>query len=529
MRSNYYEVIILMNKWILVAILILAAFFRTYQLSTVPPSPSLDEVSIGYNAYSILQTGKDEYGTPLPVLLRAYDDWRPALYAYSVTPFVKVFGLNALAVRLPSVILSILTVLLTYFVALRLLKKDSIALCASLLLAISPWHIYLSRLGHEVNLGLFADVAGAFFFLEAIERKTIRSLLASAVFFILALYSYQSQKVIVPVILLGLLILYAKQLWEMRKGGALAAVIFAILLIPLLQASLTQDALIRFKATSAFTLDNPEMQKKQYRLVAATKIFWTNYISHFDPRWLFTGSERENHKVPNLGLLYWWELPLMLLGLFKLIFHSGKLSKRFIFLWLLASPLPGAISTQAPHAMRDISVLPYWQIVGAVGAISFWEALKNYRVYITTVATILLTVSLWFFARQYYLVFPQTQSDSFQYALTQSIPYVLSNEQKYQSVVFSNQNNLYQSYMFFLFHSRYDPDKYVKDGGTVSGGFAEPHSIDKYEFRPISWKEDMQKRGTLFIGNIFDFSSDAKVMQEFQYLNGLVGVIAVTP
>src|SRR4030042_5680854 len=95
-------------------LLFVHVFFRFYQLNSVPPSPSLDEVSLGYNAFSLLTVNRDEYGTRLPVLLRAYDDWRPALYVYLVMPFVKVFDLSALAVRLPSALLSLISILMTY-------------------------------------------------------------------------------------------------------------------------------------------------------------------------------------------------------------------------------------------------------------------------------------------------------------------------------------------------------------------------------------------------------------------------------
>ncbi len=539
----------IMNRWILVAILLLAAFFRLYRSSTVPPTPSLDEVSIGYNAYSILQTGKDEYDTPFPLLLRAYDDWRPALYVYLVIPFIKFIGLSALAVRLPSVILSILTVFITYFLVKELLKKSKFtiqySLFTCLLLALSPWHIYVSRLGHEVNVGLFANVAGAYFFLVAIERKTIRSLIMSTVFFVLALYSYQSQKIIVPVVILGLGILYSRQLWEMKKGVAVAAIIFTVFLTPLVQQSLTQGALVRFQATSAFTLDNPEMQKSQgdfirakisndivgqiisHRWVTGTKIFWANYISHFDPRWLFFGSERENHKVPRIGLLYWWELPLVILGLIKLLSRQGSYAKSFIILWLLISPLPAAITTQAPHAMRDISVLPYWQIIGAIGAMSLWTIMKQYRVFVSIGAVIIFAVSVWYFTRQYYDVFPQTQSDSFQHALTQAVLYAGREKHIYGKIIFSNQNNLYQSYMFYLFHSGYDPRRYLANGGTKSGGFAEPHAFDTFEFRPIDWSKDSKLTNTLIIGNVNDFPAGAPILKQFAYLDNTVGIVAI--
>jgi len=479
-----------MNKWVLFGILALATVLRFFSLSSVPPSPSLDEVSIGYNAYSILQTGKDEYGTAFPILLRAYDDWRPALYVYLVVPFVKLLGLTVSAVRLPSVIVSVLTVFLTYELSKKLLKKESIALFAALLLAISPWHIYISRLGHEVNLGLFAGVASSYFFIQ-------KKFFLSSLLFSLALYSYQSQKIVIPVVFIGLAVLY-------RRKIILPAIIILLLLIPLIKTSFAEGAFIRFQATRA-----------------SKEFFWPNYISHFDPRWLFTGTERENHKVPNLGLLYWWELPLILMGLFKL----NKQNRFFILLWIFASPLPAAITTQAPHAMRSYTMLPYLQIIGAVGFVSFWETFKKYRVF----EVLIIGLSIFYFGKNYYGVFPKTQSDSFQYALTQSINYVTSHQQNYERVVFSNKDNLYQSYMFFLFYSRYDPHQYLLSGGTKSGGFAETHTLGKFEFRPIDWKKDFSLKNTLFIGNPSDFPPDVPTLDQFSYLNGAVGVVAVTP
>ena len=157
-------------------IFLLAAFLRLYALAIVPPAPSLDEVSIGYNAYSILYTGTDEYGYRLPLLLRAYDDWRPALYVYLVIPFVKFMGLSSLAVRFPSIILSLLAVWMLYRIG-KLLSRFNTRLhylgeVSALLLTISPWHIYISRLGHEANLGLTLTIAGIYMLFVFILEKS---------------------------------------------------------------------------------------------------------------------------------------------------------------------------------------------------------------------------------------------------------------------------------------------------------------------------------------------------------------------
>ena len=489
-------------------IIFLAFIFRLYRINDVPPALSLDEVSIGYNAYSILKTGADEYGAKFPILLRAYDDWRPAFYVYLVIPSIKLFGLTPFGVRLPSVLLGVITILLTYLLVLELFWKleignwelGAIALLSALLLAVSPWHIYLSRLSHEVNLGLTLVVFGVYSFFRAIgSRKTSWWLTVSAIVFVLSLNSYQSQKVITPVLVTLLGVLFWRQLLLIKKELLISFILGLIIAIPIIYINAQPQALTRLRATSTFSAS----QKK----TESVKISLLNYGSHFRPQWLFAGGERENHKVPGLGLLYLWEAPLIVLGIVWLLRAALDVRiKSFIFLWLLSAPLPAAITTQAPHAMRSFTFLPVWQILGAIGFVMLW---KNSSKLVRITSGLIIIVSLAYFGKQYYTVFPTTQSDSFQYALTKAIPLVLAKKEQYESIVFSNTNNLYQSYMFFLFYSRYDPGLYQQEGGTYSGGFAEPHTIGKFEFRPIIWEKEKKDGQTLYIGNIADFPNAA--------------------
>src|SRR4030042_267830 len=87
------------TRCILFLILCAAVALRFYQLGSVPASPDWDEVALGYNAYSILKTGRDEYGTFLPLSIRSYDDYKPPLYTYLTVPSVALFGLSAFWAR----------------------------------------------------------------------------------------------------------------------------------------------------------------------------------------------------------------------------------------------------------------------------------------------------------------------------------------------------------------------------------------------------------------------------------------------
>src|SRR3990167_4542495 len=115
-----------MKKYLFIAIIVLASVLRFWQLGKVPISPDWDETALGYNAYSILKTGRDEYGTFLPKTLRSFDDYKPPLYAYLAIPSIALFGLNTWAVRVPSAVMGVLAVIGTYYLVIELFRKKDL-------------------------------------------------------------------------------------------------------------------------------------------------------------------------------------------------------------------------------------------------------------------------------------------------------------------------------------------------------------------------------------------------------------------
>lgn len=538
--------ILKLSNYLIILIIILAGFFRFNKLNSVPPSPSLDEVSIGWNAYSILKTGRDEYGYRLPVLLRAYDDWRPALYIYLTIPFIKFFGLSVASVRAPAVLLSLVTILATYFLVNELfmnsLLANSYSLIAATLLAISPWHIYLSRLGHEVGAGLAFSVLGVLFFLKFINKKNNFFLYLSAFFFTLTFYTYQSQKVFTPTILITLALIFRKKLALKKKQVFLAVMLGLILLMPFLKATFSPGGFARVTGASIFT-NLPETYSQAVnrvsrdqtngwwwrrvfdnRRLATVLYIFRSYFSHFDPVWLFLSRmEEESHKVPSMGLFYLWELPLFSIGAFQLIKNKlPKSSKALVFSWLLLGPLPAALATQAPHGMRAFNMLPMPQIISAIGVVGIMSKLKipafakasagkQNSNPLLIISFSLVVFSLGYLYHNYFYNFPYEQSDSFQYPLSKAIPYILSIQSQYDKIVFSERGQLEQSYMFFLFFSKIDPLWYQNQGGTISGGFGKEHYFGKYEFRYIDWNQEIQKSSngkTLYVGNVLSAIPD---------------------
>src|SRR3989338_7963364 len=174
---------------ILLTVVVLAAVLRFYKITEIPPGINQDEGSIGYTAYSILKTGLDEYGRAFPVSFESFGDCKLPFYIYTVVPFVSVFGLSELAVRFPSALFGIATVGLYYFLAMELLKSRKIAIIMSFLLAISPWHIHLSRVESESNAAVFFVVLGALLFVKSIKNASWL-IIPSLICFALTYFTY---------------------------------------------------------------------------------------------------------------------------------------------------------------------------------------------------------------------------------------------------------------------------------------------------------------------------------------------------
>lgn len=540
-------------RLLLILILVLASFLRLWQIGDVPPNASLDEASIGYNAYSVLKTGADEFGQFPLVSQRGYDDWRRSTYLFLVVPFVAALDLTVVSIRLPAVILSILTVWATYHIVLLLFAKDNkrattLALLVALLLAISPWHVYISRLGHESNACLSFLVFGMLFFLQGVSKKSWKRVLFSMLFFTLSMISYYSGQALIPLLVLGLLIIYRKSLIPLVFHDKKAIVLFSgflILLIPVFWSVFSPQAMVRFQGTSTFKPEaHAEMFAKRVELrnnavsnndllgrvlynqhLFPVQVFFEGYFSHFKPSWLFTNPSQASFKIPHMGLLYLWELPFLLLGIVALVVSKNvdAKSKKLVFLWFVLAPLPAALATQAPHAMRAYNSLPTWQIFTAFGVVYVLYKLGKFKLFGFLGLFLLLATNVFTLYKNYYVIFPLQQSRSFQYALGKTIPYVTAHEKEYDKIVFSNQDNLYQSYMHFLFHTRYDPALYQKQGGTKSGGYAETHAFGKYVFEPIT-QTGNKPQNILFVANPKE-RSGGQVLFEGYYLDGHTGTV----
>ena len=190
---------------------------RLYKISEIPASVYWDEASIGYNAYSIAETGRDEWGKFLPIHFRAFGEFKLPVYIYATVASVKLFGLNEFALRFPAVLFALGVIIAAYLLAKKISGDSTVGLFSSFFLSISPWFFIFSRTGYEATAGLMFYMLGIYIFLE--QNKKSWYILISVISFILSAYSYNSFRIVAPITILLLILWNIKDLKNTIKSG----------------------------------------------------------------------------------------------------------------------------------------------------------------------------------------------------------------------------------------------------------------------------------------------------------------------
>lgn len=536
------------DKIALAAIVLLAFLLRFVNLSGFPVGFNADEASFGYDAYSILKTGRDQWGSFLPLTLKSFGDYKSPLYSYLDAPFVKVFGLTKFATRLPNVIVGTLAVLATYFLCLELSKRlkvnRALALSAGFLLAVSPWHIMMSRGAFEANLITFFLPAGIFFFLKGIN--TPKFLALSALFFGLNLFTYHSAKVITPVILFGLILIFRREIREIKFGKILpGAVVFLLFFIGFIytfmigggiramERSIVQGALeegAKEKISIILKGGNPVLARllhNKYQVVA--RRFISNYSQYFSYKYLFTkgAGEATYGMIPGVGVLYFFE-GLLILGLIPLAFRKefrGILT--VLILWLLIAPVPAALATGIGFAgNRSEGMIPVLQILGAFGLVGWVMLLKRIdKRLIYAITCALLLLSLYNFAKIYFRVQSSKTAGGMLYGDIEVAEWLKDNSDGKNVIV---SRGLSEPQIFIAFANRWDPSEYQK--ATKEWGFDKlglvwldqmpEYKLGNYTIKSIDWKVDVLKKNTLFVGRYEEIPPEVKQSKVFYYPDG---------
>lgn len=548
---------VLKKPLLLLLFITLFAFgIRAYRVTEVPPSLSWDEVSIGYNAWSIVQTGKDEHGRFFPLdTFISFGDYKPPVAIYITAPFVALLGLTELAVRLPVVLFSTFTVFLTYFVVLELFStykyKVVLGLLSSFILSVSPWYLNLSRAGFEAVIALFFVVLGIWIALKA--KSSPRFQLVLWIPFVIAIYTFNSSRYFVPLFapvlvwyvygdkIRGLVkaLLSKRQMhwsqydWTMRF--VVSAGLAVLLLIPIIPHLLSPEARLRFKEVNIFTdesivrLSNERIEASgntwfakivHNRRVGYALSYAKHYLDHFEPSFLFIkGDGNPKFSVQDVGQLYGIEAVFLLVGLYA-IFRLYPKSGIFLLTWLLVAIIPAGVARETPHALRILNTLPVWQISIAFGIVWIFQSLRGEMVkkVFVVLTTSLYIVSLLYYAHIYYSHYPYEYSSEWQYGYREAIAVTEKIKDDYDTIIVSD--IIGRPYAYTLFYGKYDPEEFLKtkDSQFDAAGFYTVSGFGKYTFVRNELPTNTGK--TLYVMPPEQVPNGAQIIDTVRLLNG---------
>ena len=508
-----------MNKktiFVLVSISIISVLLTLVQKNPTPPCFNADEASFGYNAYSILKTGKDEYGAILPLRLKSFGDYKMPLYTYLTIPFIALFGLNEFSARFLNVILSALLPFVVYLLTVELFKNKRIGLLSAFLTSVSLGLHIISRQAHEAYLATTLTTITVYLFLKVIHSYRIKWILLFLCSSLFLLFSYHPGRIFVA-FLLGFSVLYT-----IKNGKKINSIspLFSLLLLVLIGLfTLTDFAYkperlknLAFFNNAGFTLKVNELKieggiRYLYQPVfIGIKDIVQDHLSYFSPQFIFNGDENNRFGYKEMSIMTTIEYLFFIIGLYY-IFNNKEKWRWFLLTLLFVSPLSASLSWSKGSLTRSLFILIPMTTLSAYG---FYHLLSNSK---KQIKPFVVFFSLSFF--MFFLIFTWdfylfhyskrlVTIHSWQCGYKEVNSFIQQNYNKYDKFYMTKEIGM--PYIFTLFYLQYPPGKYQQQASLTKAdeyGFGQVEQFDKFIF---SFKSpELSEKNSVVIGSVDDF------------------------
>ncbi len=445
----------------LICLITLIGFLlRFLDFANSPSGVYVDEAAIGYNALSLSQTGKDEFGKSWPILMRYFGAYASSLYTYLAVVPIKLLGLTIEATRITSVIMGTLLVLVTSL---------HFGLISGLVVALTPVLIFVSRSTYEASVALTLFITGVILIQRFARSKSFIPL--GFLFLALSSYAYHPYRVISLIV--GSFL--ALQLFRVHKGIQMrlfvGIVIYLAVQIPLYSIS--------FSPASVDRLQDLSHTSSPLRL----------YLAYFMPDNLFSKPDPDiQRSFPELSVYYWWWIGFFVLGFYRFAVqkkHSAK-TGRLLLLIILLTPAIGAITKDYFSTLR---VLPLFFSIGLITSLGFPRQ-KLAIIGIVIVCCLEIYSNL--------VLLKYERSSIWGYEYKQIADFVKKHPS--EQIVVDN-TRLKPVYILLAFHNSIDPRRLQSsyDAEWLKNyyshiSFDNNHRLESVDIRPIHWKSDVYKK-----------------------------------
>jgi len=451
------------------AVLLISGALRLYHLGAAPVALNQDEAVNGYDAYSLAYTGRDHHGRLFPPMLQAFNDWTSPGLTVLTVPVVRLFGLSEITIRLPGAIAGVLSTLLVYLLLRRLGTTPEGALFGALLLAVSSWHVSLSRwaipptitpfftyLCMWLVVRLFADVG----------RERWWAVAAGAVAGLIA-YTYAAEKLAAPLLVACSAGAFLLDRWRRRVPRArsmfsvsLLVGVFLLILLPLAVEQLRGgdqrnwhfERMSLLRQSSSPVADGIE-----------------RYAEYFSPSFFFGAGDADPlQHVPNHPAVPMTAAPFLVLGIVSCVWERGRRDPAdgrpqpasTAGLWLLAlvlvAPIPGALTVEHLHTNRALHLLILTPVLAGLGfdLAARWASAR-WRPLALTCVVVAAVIEAGIFAHFYFGDYREQTKEAWQYGVKQALHLAREHRPACRGVLVDPRIN--QPYIYYLFFSAYPP------------------------------------------------------------------------
>jgi 4-amino-4-deoxy-L-arabinose transferase-like glycosyltransferase len=462
---------------ILLLLFLIGAAVRVLYAGSIPGGLNQDEASIGYEAYSILHYGIDRNGVSLPIHLIAWGSGQNALYAYLSMPFIYLFGLNPLSVRMVSILFGLLGMVLFYLIAVQLFKRKHAAAAAAFLIVICPWHIMISRWALESNIFPTLVLLAVFFLFKAIDQP--RWLIGFTITLAASLYAYGTAYFFVPVFGVSVLtLLLVKKVFKLRD------LLWNSFVLIILAAPIGLFLLInRFNMSpiqllfSIPKLTVPRVEQVSSAFEGNALSMFAQHFNQFLKLFITQNDGLLWNAIPEYGYMYPLALPLIGIGI---VYGTYKLVKQFraetaiMAIWFGAALLMTLITDVN---INRINIIFFPTVYLAVAGLMWLHKQIKYSLVVAIGA---FTVFFLLFCGQYFTAYAKQISPMFFESFGEAITY--ASDETEGDIYVTDQ--VMMPYIYVLFYEKIEPRQFIDTVEYINPGqpFQFVRSFGRYHF-----------------------------------------------
>lgn len=470
-------------------------------LNQIPVGFHADEVRVGWNAYSILHTLKDDFGNRFPLYYNTFGDYRPTGVIYASIPGIMLFGLNVFGTRFMSALVGALTPLILYWYLTEAEHTKKEALLAGGILAILPWHIAVSRATSEAVWAVAITLAAMAVLVRAMQKKENTRLIYMAAGVSLVSYLfYHSARVVTP-------IFFVLTVWQYRRHiteKTSTAIILSVLCLGLTTIGLTFNgkALGRLKQVAV----KPQQQSHVLGAATSQESFWslvrTEYMTYLSPEFYVGGEARPlRYRVSDYGLMTFPFLVLMVLGIAAIL---SKKASRFPLLFLFLAPLPAALTSEdSPNLIRSFYMTPFVAILVMYGIYSLSK--KHKLLQILLVGAVIYTTAGYIYSSLWYNRLDPTPYRN--YKTDELISIITKGQSEYEKIIVTNDPD--SPFPWYAFYNKLDPAEFNQYAQKrTDGAWEYKNIIFTWDKCPAANAFDTYKSEHIMVVDMGDCSSD---------------------